>query len=236
MKAIILASGTGTRLQPETNDIPKALVDVGGATILAHELTALLKHGIDEVIITTGPFREKLEAHARQHHGASVEFVHNPKYDSTNNIYSLWLARDLIDDDTLLLHGDLLFDETLVGKMVALNGDGVLVNRTVPPPAKDFKALVQNDRVVEIGVDVQGPEAYFCAPMYRFSRESMRLWLAEIDAFVRRGETGCYAETALNEILGQLNFRPLYFDEFCMEIDTLEDLKQARGIMADSNV
>lgn len=233
MKAIILAAGAGTRLRPATNDIPKVLVEVGGISILDHQLSALLKHGIDQVIITTGPFREKLEKHVKRNSRVSAQFVHNPIYDSTNNIYSLWLARDLIADDVLLLHGDLLFDDVLVSRLVETAGDSVLVNRTIEPPEKDFKALVQNDRIVTIGVDIQGAEAYFCAPMYRFSRDTMRLWLREIDAFIRRGEVECYAETALNEISGRIHLRPLYFDEFCMEVDTIEDLERARRIMAD---
>lgn len=233
MKAVILAAGAGTRLRPVTNDIPKVLVEVGGISILDHQLSALLKHGIDQVIITTGPFREKLEKHVKRNSRVSAQFVHNPIYDSTDNIYSLWLARDLIADDMLLLHGDLLFDDVLVSRLVETAGDSVLVNRTTEPPEKDFKALIQNDRIVTIGVDIQGPEAYFCAPMYRFSRDTMRLWLAEIDAFIRRGEVECYAETALNEISGRIDLRPLYFDEFCMEIDTIEDLELARRIMAD---
>ena len=233
MKAVILASGAGTRLQPVTDNIPKNLVEVGSATILDRQLNSLLKHGIDEVVITTGPFREKLEEHVRLHHRVPVRFVHNPIFDSTNNIYSLWLTRDLIGDDILLLHGDLLFDDLLVGKIIEAGGDCVLVNRIVEPPEKDFKALVQNDRIVKIGVDVEGSEAYFCAPMYRFSRETMRLWFAEIDSFINRGEVECYAETALNELLGRIDLRPLYFDEFCMEIDTIEDLERARKFMTD---
>jgi choline kinase len=107
MKALILASGTGKRLRPLTNTLPKPLLKVGDKTILDYQLESLIKHGITRLIITTGPFREKLEEHVLSGYHLEVQFVNNPRYDSTNYIYSLWLTRDLIDSDVLLLHGDL---------------------------------------------------------------------------------------------------------------------------------
>lgn len=231
MKALILASGAGTRLSPLTDNLPKTLLDIGGKTILDRQLSALAKRGITSVIITTGPFELTIEEHVRCNHSLDVIFVHNPLYASTNYIYSLWLARDLIDDDILLLHADLLFDDILVGRLMEATDNRVLVNRNIKPPEKDFKALIENGLVTRIGVDVAGAGAFFCAPMYRLSQDSFRIWLEEIDNFIRNKKVDCYAEEAFNRVSEQIDLKPLYFEDFCMEIDTLEDLETARDLI-----
>jgi len=234
MKALILASGSGTRLSPLTDNLPKTLLDIGGKTILDRQLTALAGHGVTSIIITTGPFCYKIEEHVRRNHHLDITFVHNPLYASTNYIYSLWLARDLIDSDILLLHADLLFDNMLVSRLLETNDNRVLVNRSVKPPEKDFKALIENGTVKRIGVDVTGTGAFFCAPMYRFSRDGFRIWLEEIDNFVRDKRVDCYAEEALNRVSDRIELRPLYYGEFCMEIDTVEDLEAARDLVKNN--
>jgi len=228
MKAIILASGVGRRLRPLTDRYPKSLLRVGGKTLIDYQLEALAKHGICDIVITTGHLGKKLEDHVRKTGAASVQFVHNPEYERTNYIYSLWLTKDLVDDDIVLLHGDLIFDSVLIQKLLEARGNRVLVNRYMLSPEKDFKALIERGRVVQIGVNLSGPGTFFCAPMYKFSKSDFLLWLDKIEVFVRQGEVDCYAEDAFNEISDKVLLRPLYFKEFCMEIDTRADLERTR--------
>lgn len=172
MKAIILASGAGKRLRPLTDCVPKPLIKVGDKTLLDYQLESLVKHGIDRVIITTGPFKEKLKEHVQRNYDIKVQFIHNPRYETTNYIYSLWLTKDLIDSDVLLLHGDLLFDDILIGKLIEAKDNRVLVNRQIEPPEKDFKALIENDRVAKIGVNFSGPNAFFVPPCINFPKQT----------------------------------------------------------------
>ena len=111
MKAIILASGRGERLRPLTDQVPKPLIQLGGETILDHQLKSLIGHGINRMVVTTGPLREQIEQHVLTKYSINVEFIHNPRFEATNYIYTLWLARKSIDDDIILLHGDLLFED-----------------------------------------------------------------------------------------------------------------------------
>ena len=104
-----------------------------------------------------------------------------------------------------------------------------MVNKRIKPPEKDFKAQIENNRVAKIGVELSGPNAYFCAPMYKFSRADFLRWLVEIENFIEKGRTDCYAENAFNEISGELLLRPLFFEEFCMEIDMMSDIKKAES-------
>lgn len=228
MKAIILASGVGRRLRPLTDKYPKALLKVGDKTIIDYQLEALAEHGIRNIVITTGHFGKNLEEHVHKTSAVPVQFVHNPEYERTNYIYSLWLTKDLLDDDIILLHGDLIFDSTLIKKLLDVGGNRVLVNRHVLSPEKDFKALIKRGKVVQIGVNLSGPGTFFCAPMYRLSKADFLLWLDKIDDFIMQGKVDCYAEDAFNEIANNLTLRPLYFKEFCIEIDTRADLEKAR--------
>ena len=228
MKAIILASGVGRRLRPLTDRYPKSLLKVGGRTLIDYQLDALAKHGVRDIVITTGHLGKKLEEYVRKT-GAPVQFVNNPEYESTNYIYSLWLTKGLIDDDIILLHSDLVFDDVLIKKLLDAQGNRVLVNRHILSPEKDFKALIKRGRVLRIGVSLSGPGTYFCAPLYKFSKTDFLLWLDKIEDFVTKGKVNCYAEDALNKISDDVLIRPLYFKEFCMEIDTKAELEKARA-------
>lgn len=228
MKALILAAGTGKRLRPLTDSVPKPLIKIGTRTLLNYQLESLIKHGIEDVIITTGPFKEELEEHVRSNHRIKAYFVHNPRYETTNYIYSLWLTKNLIDSDLLLLHGDLLFDDVVMGKLLGAKDSRVLVNREIKPSEKDFNVLIEKDRITRIGVKLSGPNAYSCAPAYRLTRLDFLCWLDKIDDFIKQGKVSCYAEDAFNQISDQIVLRPLYFEEFCMEIDTPADLEKAK--------
>ena len=231
MKAIILNSGIGKRMRPFTNENPKCLVKLNGKTILGHEIENLLHYGIKDIIITVGPFEEKIKKFVKDNFpDLNITYVKNPIYDSTNAIYSLWLTKHLIDDDILTMHGDMVFDRKLLGDLV--NGkypNCVLVNNKIEPPEKDFKGKIEEDIVARISVNISGENAFFLAPIYKFSKDSFDLWLDEMDKFVKSGNVKVYAEEAFNNISTQLKLYPVYYDdEFCMEIDNFDDLEIAK--------
>ena len=232
MKALILNSGRGERLRPLTEDKPKALIKIGDKTILGHQLDNLIRCNIKNIIITTGPFEDKIKMHVKEKYPEiKVSYVNNPKYETTNYIYSMWLTKALIDDDIILLHGDLVFDRKLLERLINEKCENcVLVNRKIKPPKKDFKAVIENNRVIKIGVEFSGENAFFSAPLYKFSKSDFLYWLDEIEKFIREGDIKSYAEDAFNKISDKIMLRPLYFnEEFCMEIDTKGDFKIARA-------
>ncbi len=231
MKAIILASGTGSRMMPYTKHLPKCMIKIGSKTIIDFELEALAACGIKEAIITTGPFHEFVVSELTSHYsGIHIDFIKNYYYSSTNYLYSLWLTRDLIHEPLILLHGDLLFDTELIINLTQSSyKNAVLVNKEIAPPEKDFKALILGNRVQKIGVGILGANAFFCAPVYKLSVKAFDQWLSEIDKFVKQDKMNFYAEDALNNILMQLNLNAFFYDdEFCMEIDVPEDFNKAK--------
>lgn len=227
MKAVLLNSGVGRRLSSFTHNTPKCLVSIGKKTLLEHQIDNFLKMGIADFIITTGLFEGQIQNLIKQKYpNLSVTYVKSDRPEGTNYIYSLWLARKYLDDDILLVHGDLVFDVRLLDRLLeAKNVSCALVNNTVKLPEKDFKARIVEGRIAEIGIDIFGENAAFCAPLYKLQRVDMQLWLQEIVKFIKNDQLSVYAENAFNQISDKLKFYPVYYtDEFCAEIDDQEDL------------
>lgn len=230
MKALILASGLGVRLQPLTNEIPKCLVPLGKQTILSRLLTQFSNEGITEIIITTGPFEERMrEAIAPFQNKLKIALVKNEVYDTTNYIFSIFRARHLLNDDILLIHGDMVFESDILQQLLNDAAENRVMVRKDHCPQKDFKARIENNRIFQISTQIQGRDCHFLAPIYYFSQRDMALWLSKIDEFVEVNNTGCYAEEALNPLLSNsIHLKPVYYqEELCMEIDDHEDLEIA---------
>ena len=234
MKALILNSGIGSRLGSLTDNLPKALLKVGNKTILGRQLDSLLGCGITDIIITTGMFDGKIQKYVKENYPElNVSYVNNKWYRDTNYIYSIWLARELIDDDIILLHGDLVFEKVLLKQLIEDKSPNCVPVRTGKSNSKDFKASIMNNRINKIGVGVLG---CVLAPIYKFSRADFMIWLNEIGKFINRGESNVYAEDAFNEISDKIVLNPMYFDNIgCMEIDTREDLKIAIRRVTEMN-
>jgi len=230
MKAIILDSGIGKRMKPFTDENPKCFARIKGKTILEHQIENLVKSNIKNIIITTGAFEDKIKKLVSEKFPfLNVKYVRNPKYDSTNYIYSLWLAKEMIDDEVVLLHGDAIFERKVFEKLLKSECEScVLVNNKMEVPKKDFKARVENGVITKIGVNVFGQNAFFMPPVYKISKDDFKSWLKEMGDFIEKGRLNDYAEEAFNEMKEQFKLYPVYYgDELCMEVDDFEDLKIA---------
>lgn len=219
-----------------TKNKPKCLVKITKEEcILSWQLKLLKQKGIKDIIITTGPYKEQIESLIdRYFSDMNVMFVNNRYYESTNYIYSLYLIKDMIKDDIILLHGDLVFDKNILERL--LNTDKknvVLINKANKSPSKDFKAIIKNKRIEKIGVTLNNEFCYLLQPLYKFKRKYFKLWLIEIVKFVEKGFVNVYAETVLNTLLlEQIKLEEIEFtQELCMEIDNKQDLKKVKQII-----
>ncbi len=232
-KAIILASGIGKRLMPLTKETPKCLIDLGGVTILERIIESLRENKVNDIIITTGHLEEKIKDFMKNKYPEiDITYVKNPLYDKTDYIYSLWLAKEHSkDNDIILLHGDLVYDFKLMENIVKENKSSVLIKEKGDSPKKDFKARIENGLVSEIGVNVFGDNAKFCAPLYKFSKMDFQKLLAGVEDFVKNDKVNHYIEDAFNAMPNKIKLYPFYHDkEFCLEIDDFEDLEKAKNI------
>lgn len=129
MKAVILAAGMASRLRPLTEHTPKCLLSIGERPLLQRSMDAIIESGIRDFVIVTGYLNEMIEQFVEKTYGntVSVTYIHNDVFDSTNNIYSLWLARPEVDGkDFLLLDSDLLYDPRIVRQVLATDSANVL--------------------------------------------------------------------------------------------------------------
>ena len=132
MKALILNSGLGSRMGKLTLNHPKCMTQIAkDETILSRQLHILEQLGIYEVIITTGPFYEMLVDYCnnlKMH--LKITFVRNEFYKETNYIYSIYCARKYLDDDIILMHGDLVFEKEVLVNLLNCQDSCMKVSST----------------------------------------------------------------------------------------------------------
>ncbi len=129
MKAIILAAGMASRLRPLTLTTPKSLLKVGERSLLQRSMDALIANGVTEFCIVTGYLHDMIEDFVKEQYADSIQvtFIYNKVYETTNNIYSLWLARPFAEgQEVLLLDSDLLYDPQIVTRVLATDAPNVL--------------------------------------------------------------------------------------------------------------
>ena len=246
MQAIILAAGMGKRLGALTQNNTKCMVEVNGVSLIDRTLTQLSKLLLSRVIIVIGYKGENLRNYVGdEYKGLKVEYIDNPVYDTTNNIYSLSLAKEeLQKDDTLLIESDLIFDDTLFpmivnneypnlalvakyetwmdGTMVRIDDDNNIVN-FVPKEAFRYE-----------DVDVY----YKTVNIYKFSREfSTHEYVPFLDAYSKVMGNNEYYEQVLRVLTllhsSTLKALPIS-DEKWYEIDDVQDLDIASTIFSDN--
>ncbi len=231
MKALILNSGMGTRMAPLTDRQPKCLTELSpGTTILGRQLQMLAAVGIAEAVITTGPFPGVLEEYCTQLKlPLQYTFVSNPDYRTTNYIYSIYLAQEALQDDILLLHGDLIFEQEVLRQVLESRESCIVTSSTAPLPEKDFKAVILENRVEKVGVEFFD-SALAAQPLYYLKKGDWLVWLEQISRFCQAGQVTCYAEKALNRITKDIALRPLDIrNMLCGEVDQPEDLAVMRA-------
>lgn len=124
--AVILGAGMGTRLGTEFESQPKGFLRLGECTIIEESVEKLRRAAIDRVIIATGHCHEYYDDFARDS-GGFVETVHNPRYRDSGSLYSLYLLREQINDDFLLLESDLIYEERALTAAIGFPGDNCVL-------------------------------------------------------------------------------------------------------------
>ncbi len=244
MQAIILAAGIGKRLRPLTDNIPKCMVPVNGTPILINTLDILSQVPVQEVIIVVGHKKEVImDRVGTRYKGMTITYVVNEVYDKTNNIYSLWLAKDLIRDNVLLFEGDIFFEKALVE--LALKDESrnsVLVNSyksymdgTVLEinPDQSVKRMIPRK---EQGEDFDFSDKYKTVNIYNFTRDFFQNMLVpHLDTYLKTQSVNEYYELVLGVIIYIGNpklYASIADDIKWYEIDDANDLQKAGYIFA----
>ena len=226
MKALILNSGIGSRMGVLTKEHPKCMTEITGSeTILSRQLKMLLDVGIRDVVITTGYFDSVLEEYCDSLElPLNIVFVKNPLYESTNYIYSIFCAREYLDDDIILMHGDLVFEDRVFEKLLEVEESSMTVSSTLELPQKDFKAVVKNGLITKVGIEFFD-NAMAAQPLYKLLKDDFKVWLNSIIEFCENNNVNCYAENAFNTVSDTCKIVPLDVKNMlCSEIDNTQDL------------
>ena len=160
MKAVILAAGQGTRIRSVHGERPKCLIEVDDNTILDHQLEALFLAGIDEVAIVVGYEKKQIINHVKHNrvYGQTIQFIENPAFAITNNIYSLWLATEWLHGDSFIcLNADVVFDPEILRSAVRTRAP---ISMIVDPLWRDetMKVIIEGDRVLRMSKKISREE------------------------------------------------------------------------------
>ena len=239
MKALILNSGMGTRMGVLTSEHPKCMTEVSPTeTILSRQLKQIADAGIEEVVMTTGLFDNVLVKYCESlEFPLHITYVKNPLYKDTNYIYSIYCAREYLQDtDILLMHGDLVFENSVFDDVVINPQSVMTVSSTVELPEKDFKAVIQGGHITKVGVEFFN-EAQTAQPLYKLNKADWKIWLDKITEYCGSGDDvkrKCYAEKAFNEVSDHCIIYPYdVMDRLCNEIDNSEDLAVVSSKLAE---
>jgi len=234
--ALLLAAGTGARLQPLTLDAPKCLTEVNGISILERLVKNLRAQGFKRLIVVIGHLGDCIQKFLQQHaNDMQIDYVINPDYRTTNNIYSLWLARHQIREPFLLVESDLIFETSMLDDM--LQPDRMAVSKVLS---------WMNGTTVELGLDGQvtafrmGGDRrddtlqHKAVNLYSLSLDSWKNIEKKLSRYISEGRLGEYYEVVFAEMVADhtLSFIAVFFDaDRWYEIDTEADLVEANNMV-----
>lgn len=237
MKALILAAGVASRLRPLTDHTPKCLLEVGGKCLLERAIDGLVQNGIRDVVIVTGYLQNQIEAFVTgRFPDLNVEYIHNERYAETNNIYSLWLAKEkVLTHSVLLLDSDIVFDPALVQLLLERPEGNCLALSVHPLGEEEMKVVAdKHDCVAEISKTCSVSTAVGeSIGIEKMSPVYVNSLYQELDEMIlKEGLEKVFYEEAFQRLIQWgLTFRIVPTDGlFSMEIDTVEDFKKIKEL------
>ena len=247
MQSIILAAGLGSRLGELTKECTKCMVKINGITLIERMLRQLDRYGMDRIIIVTGYKGDILKDYVQNLRiNTPVVFVDNSDYRHTNNIYSLWLTREFLEEmDSLVLESDMIFEDRVIEKMLAVdNGCGTFVAK--PRPWMDG-SIVKLDKDNNIVYFVDDEEVKRIDPSYyhkivsiyklkkRYVSEKYMTYLNE---YVKKNKDNNLYESLLKVIDLDVEKKipaEILDEEQWYEINDIQDMDIAESMFADGN-
>jgi choline kinase len=242
MKAVILAAGISSRLRPLTNNSPKCLLKVGTKNILALTLDNIIANQIHDVIIVTGYLDHMIKDFISwEYSELNVQYIHNPVYDSTNNIYSLWLIKEhILGKDMLLMDSDIIFEQEIITKLFESGYDNCLALKKHEVHDEEIKLKVDDSgQILEIGKEVIHKEAIGeSIGIEKFSASLVNKLFSLLDhMMLNEKKVNVFYEAAFQKLIdaGE-EIHVVDVTKFrCMEIDTAHDLEMANDLISEFN-
>jgi choline kinase len=236
MKAVVLAAGKNIRLRSVTRN-PKTLLKIGENSLLDRIALACRKYGIPEMVIVVGYSAEAIERHINENPltfgELDIKTIFNSEYDTTNNIYSFWLARKEMNEPFILFNSDVLFHEGILRILLENTAESALAVDDVKVLGIEEMKVIMNDKglITDISKEIDPSEAHgeYIGIAKFFDSEVTDRILSKIKFLIDQGRTDVFYEEA---------FRLLSKETPCIygvstkglpwiEIDTPEDYEKA---------
>lgn len=236
--AVILAAGIGTRLQPLTDDRPKALVSLGDETLLGRQLRLLVTYGVRRVVLATG-YREDSLRDALREAPCEIVYCRNAEYATTQNAVSLALCREAVGAHAFFkLDGDVVFDGSVLSRLDASAAAlAVAVDGVRPLDAEAMKVLSDaGGRITCFGKGLAVAEsAGESIGIERIAAEAVPIVFAALEAAVQSGRTDLYYEDVYSELITaeRLDAQAVHVGDLAWtEVDDFLDLTRARELVS----
>ncbi|MCI8297595.1 MAG: phosphocholine cytidylyltransferase family protein [Lachnospiraceae bacterium] len=234
-KALILAAGLGTRLAPITNEKPKSLVTVNGQPILFKQIDNLYRNGIIDITIISGYRSDVLEDTVHKKY-PDIKMIESIDHASTNNMYSVYLAREAISGcGFLMMNADVFFDECIITDLMACDAPNAIATDIGIYIEESMKVVEKGGRLVQISKDIAPKEALGVSiDVYKFSIEGGTRFFAKCTEYIEeKKELKLWSEVALNDILSEVEFKACPVNGRWVEIDDHADLAAAEALFVE---
>ncbi len=251
MKVVVIAAGMGTRLLHLTKDTPKCMVKVGGKPIIEHQLNIFHSLGIHDISIVKGYLKEQINY-------PNTKSYYNDNYQHNNILASLFYAEAELNEDVLVCYSDILFEKEVVEKLLHSSGDiNVVVDhdweknyigRVLHPESEAEKVVFAENKISRIGkhLPASGANGEFIG-MFKLSQRGARIFKSVYyDVLQKYGEhpfqhassvARAYVTDLFQELVDRgFEVNPVLIQGGWREIDTLEDLKNAGGLIMSPSI
>ena len=246
MKAIIIAAGSGKRISSNFSELPKGLIQGNGVSVISRQISLFKKNGIDEIIVITGPFKEKFPM-------MDVTYVHDEKFEEHDILGSLMEAREHICNDTIITYSDIIFEDSVLKSILQANFDiGIAVdldwkigyeNRKLHPMSEAENILFDKSRnILEIRKNIQNSdlEVGEFLGIIKLSNNGCKSLLKKYNEIRNKNDeqfhdaksiTKAYITDMIQELIeSKIEVKPIFISGKWCEIDTIEDLERAKKI------
>ncbi len=229
MRALILAAGRGTRMGAAAGGLPKCLLPIGGRPLILHQLDALAEAGVGSPLIVVGYRADAVERTV----GGRAETLLNPRFATTNSLYSFLLAGGRLDGPFLLLHGDMLFGPELVRALLRAGEDALAYDSSSGRDPEDMKVSVADGRLADISKEIpRGRISGQSVGMLHLGWRSAEAVLREAGRIAAAGGEGSYWAAALRAVVPRVPLKAVdVAGTPWIEIDTPDDLERARDVI-----
>ena len=156
MDAIILAAGKGKRIAKITGGKPKSFLKINGKSIIDWQLDYLDEFNVNNIIIVVGYKKERF--YELYEDRKNITFVFNPFYEITNVLPSFWFGMDKLNDDTLYIHADTIFDKKIFEKLIVSKGDIILPIEKKRCSTEEMKVIIKNGFIETISKEIPNKE------------------------------------------------------------------------------